>query len=93
MTENESIEQEAKKDESNDELTFESAISKLETHVRTLEAGELSLDQSLAIFEDGMRLAKFCSKKLNEAEGKIEKLTRSKGGKLIAGEMDLEKEK
>ena len=82
MTENESIEQEAKKDESNDELTFESAIYKLETHVRTLEQGELTLDQSLSIFEEGMKLAKFCTEKLDEAERKIEILI-EKDGQLI----------
>lgn len=63
-----------------DELTFEKALEKLEDHVRTLEQGELTLDESLAIFEDGMKLAKFCGNKLNEAEEKIEILLEKNGG-------------
>jgi exodeoxyribonuclease VII small subunit len=55
-------------------LTFESAMEKLEGHVRTLEQGELTLHESLNIFEEGMKLAKFCNKRLNEAEQKIEVL-------------------
>jgi exodeoxyribonuclease VII small subunit len=68
--------------EDNEELTFESALEKLETHVRTLEQGELTLNESLHIFEDGMKLAKFCGKKLDEAEQKIEILM-EKNGELV----------
>ncbi len=60
-------------------LTFEKAIEKLEAHVRTLEQGELTLDESLTIFEEGMKLAKFCTKKLDEAEQKIEILLEKNG--------------
>lgn len=69
-------------DQENEELTFEDALTKLETHVRTLEQGELTLDQSLSIFEEGMKLAKFCTEKLDEAERKIEILI-EKDGQLI----------
>ena len=62
-----------------DKLSFETALEKLESYVRTLEQGELTLDQSLSIFEDGMKLAKFCSKKLDEAEQKIEILVENDG--------------
>ena len=55
-------------------LTFESAMEKLEGHVRTLEQCELTLHESLNIFEEAMKLAKFCNKRLNEAEQKIEVL-------------------
>ena len=64
------------------DLTFEDALAKLETHIRTLEQGELTLEQSLIIFEDGMKLAKFCTEKLNEAEQKIQILI-EKDGKMI----------
>ena len=47
---------------------FETALKKLEEVVRRLEGGELSLDDSLKAFEEGVKLAGFCSKKLNEAE-------------------------
>ncbi len=63
-------------------LTFENAVEKLEAHVRTLEQGELTLDESLRIFEEGMKLAKFCGKKLDDAEQKIEILL-EKNGELI----------
>jgi len=63
-------------------LSFEKALEKLEGHVRTLEQGELTLHESLNIFEDGMKLAKFCNKKLDEAEQKIEILL-EKNGDLV----------
>ena len=74
-------------------MSFEQAIEKLEEIVKELENENISLEESIEKFEMGIKLSSNCLKKLNEAEGKIEKLTRSKGGKLIAGEMDLEKEK
>ena len=82
-----------KKNKSNtdDKLTFEKALIRLETYVRTLEQGELTLDQSLSIFEDGMKLAKFCSKKLDEAERKIEILI-EKDGELIKEDFSVEEE-
>jgi exodeoxyribonuclease VII small subunit len=64
------------------DLTFEQALEKLEGHVRTLEQGDLTLDESLNIFEDGMKLAKFCGRKLDEAEQKIEILL-EKNGKIV----------
>ena len=73
----------------NEELTFESALEKLEAHVRTLEQGELTLNESLHIFEDGMKLAKFCGKKLDEAEQKIEILL-EKNGELVKEPFDVQ---
>ncbi|WP_455392945.1 exodeoxyribonuclease VII small subunit [[Eubacterium] cellulosolvens] len=64
----------------NAELSFEQALEKLEGHVRTLEQGELTLNESLSIFEEGMKLAKFCNRKLDEAEQKIEVLLEKNGG-------------
>jgi exodeoxyribonuclease VII small subunit len=74
--------------DSNDALTFEEALAKLEAHVRTLEQGELTLDQSLAIFEEGMKLATFCTKKLDEAEQKIE-ILQEKNGELVKEEFEV----
>ena len=76
-----------------EKMSFEKSIEKLEEIVKELENENISLEESLKKFEMGIKLSSNCLKKLNEAEGKIEKLTRSKGGKLIADEMDLEKEK
>ena len=54
------------------ELEFEEALARLEEIVRLLEQGESTLDESLTLFEEGVKLARFCSNKLDEAEGKIE---------------------
>ncbi|HEY1265618.1 MAG TPA: exodeoxyribonuclease VII small subunit [Candidatus Binatia bacterium] len=61
---------------------FETAIEELEKVVERLESGELSLEDSLAAFEDGIRLVKFCNQKLTEVEKKIELLMKDKEGKL-----------
>jgi exodeoxyribonuclease VII small subunit len=53
---------------------FEDALSRLESIVKDLEKGELSLESSLARYEQGIRLAKFCNEKLEEAEKRIEML-------------------
>ncbi len=47
---------------------FETALKKLEEVVRRLESGELPLEESLKAFEEGVRQANFCTRKLNEAE-------------------------
>ncbi len=65
------------------EIKFEKAIQKLEKIVDDLEKGELDIDKSLEIFEEGIKMSRVCSKKLNEAEAKIEKLTRDQKGELI----------
>lgn len=52
-------------------LNFEEALSKLEEVVNKLEKEQLSLDDSLKIFEEGINLYRFCSKELNEVEKKI----------------------
>jgi exodeoxyribonuclease VII small subunit len=65
---------------SDKKLKFEEALKKLEEIVKKIEEGDLSLEQSLKLFEEGMSLAQFCEKNLNEASGQVEKLiTDSKG--------------
>jgi exodeoxyribonuclease VII small subunit len=59
---------------------FESALKKLEDVVRKLEEGELSLDESLKAFEEGVKHASFCAKKLHEAEMRVELLLKQKDG-------------
>ena len=66
------------------EVKFEKAIQRLEKIVDDLEKGELDIDKSLEIFEEGIKMSRVCSKKLNEAEAKIEKLTRDKKGELVS---------
>jgi exodeoxyribonuclease VII small subunit len=53
---------------------FENALERLEEIVQKLEGGELSLDESLKLFEEGIELSRLCTKKLSEAETKVEKL-------------------
>ena len=64
------------------EMKFEKAMSRLEKIVEELESGDLDIDKSLEIFEEGIKMSRLCSKKLNEAEAKIEKLTKDKKGGL-----------
>jgi exodeoxyribonuclease VII small subunit len=51
---------------------FEKAFQQLETIVKRLESEEMPLDESLQLFEDGIRLSRFCNQKLEEVEKKIE---------------------
>ncbi|MCP9440294.1 MAG: exodeoxyribonuclease VII small subunit [Nitrospira sp.] len=62
-------------------VKFEQAMARLEAIVAELEKGDLSLDESLKIFEEGVRLSKHCLKVLEEAERKIEVLVQDKNGK------------
>jgi len=59
---------------------FETSLKKLEEVVHRLEGGSLSLEDSLKAFEDGVRHAAFCSKKLDEAERRVEVLLKQKDG-------------
>lgn len=61
-------------------LSFEKALEKLEGIVKNLESGELSLEDSIKAFEEGVILAQNCSAKLDEAEKKVEILLTSKDG-------------
>ena len=62
-------------------LKFEDALARLETIVMELERGELPLDQSLKIFEEGIKLSKTCLKILDDAERKVELLVQDKNGR------------
>ncbi|HHY36648.1 MAG TPA: exodeoxyribonuclease VII small subunit [Firmicutes bacterium] len=56
------------------EDTFAAALTRLEEVVQELERGELGLEEALALFEEGVRLIRFCNERLDEAEGKIKLL-------------------
>lgn len=58
------------------EITYEKAMSRLEEIVSLLEKSEITLDESMKLFEEGTKLTAFCSKKLSEAEQKITLLTK-----------------
>ena len=72
------------------EMKFEDAIEKLEKIVAELEEGGLPLEESLKKFEEGIKLSRFCSKKLKEAERKIEMLTETAEGSLETKPFDSE---
>ena len=61
------------------EVRFEEALKKLEKIVSDLEAGKLSLDESLKKYEEGVRLVAACSKLLEQAQKKVEVLTKKEG--------------
>jgi len=61
---------------------FEGALAELEEVVEQLESGDLPLDDSLAAFEKGVGLVKFCNQKLTEVEKKVEILVKDKDGRL-----------
>ena len=61
-------------------LTFEQAFGRIEEIVRQLERGDAPLDKSLALFEEGARLIKDCSKMLDEAEQTVVRLQRGGNG-------------
>ena len=61
---------------------FEDALNKLEKIVSQLEEGDISLEESLKLFEEGIRLSRFCNQKLDEAEKRVEILVKGKEGTL-----------
>ena len=54
-----------------DDLTYEQAFAQLEQILQTLEGGELPLEQALALYEQGVTLTAFCTRKLDEAELRV----------------------
>ncbi|HGJ63866.1 TPA: exodeoxyribonuclease VII small subunit [bacterium] len=75
-----------------DKIKFEDALKKLENIVEQLEDGELSLEESLAIFEEGIKLSRLCSKQLDDIERKIEILIKGKDGEFEIVSFDEELE-
>ena len=64
--------------------TFEESMTELEDIVTKLEAGDITLDASLELFEKGIKLAKTCQKKLDDAEKKVKILTTNEDGEMVA---------
>jgi len=63
---------------------FENNLQRLDGIVRELEDAELPLEKALQLYEEGMKLSEVCHKQLEEAEGKVEILTKKAGGKVVA---------
>ena len=70
-------------------ITFEQALARLEEIVRSLENGSAPLDDSLAMFEEGISLVRFCSDKLENAENKIKILVSDSKGNVTAQNFDV----
>lgn len=63
---------------------FEDALNKLEKVVSQLEEGDISLEESLKLFEEGIRLSRICNQKLDEVEKRVEILIKGEGGTIKA---------
>ena len=72
--------------------TFESSLEELERIVRQLEQGELTLEKSLELFEQGVKLSRDCQERLNQAERRIEILMRDNQGRASVRPFDPESE-
>lgn len=65
------------------EVRFEEALARLEAVVNRLESGDLPLEESLRLFEEGVHLSKLCTERLEEAERRIALLLKDERGELI----------
>lgn len=65
-----------------DNKSFETSLEELEKIAKSLESGDLSLDDAISVFEKGIKLSKECTRKLDEAEKKINILVQNENGML-----------
>ncbi|HXZ67342.1 MAG TPA: exodeoxyribonuclease VII small subunit [Alphaproteobacteria bacterium] len=63
-------------------LSFEAALERLEAIVQRLESGEVNLEESIRIYEEGVKIKAFCEKKLAEAQDRVEKIVLSPDGSV-----------
>ncbi|HLB65500.1 MAG TPA: exodeoxyribonuclease VII small subunit [Anaerolineales bacterium] len=75
-----------------EEMSYEQAFQELEATVHRLEAGELPLEEALALFERGQALATRCNDLLDQAELKLRKLMPDERGGYTEADLDLEEE-
>ena len=71
---------------------FEDDLTKLEAVVERLERGDLTLDESVRLFEEGTKLSAACKQELEQAEGRVQVLVEGKAGKMQVAEMELDEE-
>ncbi len=79
-----------KKPEASKKPDFERSLARLEEVVSKLESPQLSLDDAMKLFEEGVGLSRECQKQLEEAEGRVEILLKKADGKLAAEPFDPE---
>lgn len=71
---------------------FEKSLARLEEVVKRLESTDLSLDEAMRLFEEGVKLSRECQKQLEEAEGRVEILLKKADGKIAAEPFEPEDE-
>ena len=81
-----------KKTEAAKKPDFEFSLARLEEIVGKLESANLSLDDAMKLFEEGVQLSRDCQKHLEQAEGKVEILLKKAGGEMAAEPFDPEGE-
>lgn len=74
------------------EKKFEAALERLEEIVKELEAGDLPLEQSLKLFEEGIKLSRLCNKRLEDAERRVEVLLKDQAGNMSARPFEEQEE-
>jgi exodeoxyribonuclease VII small subunit len=82
----------AKKPDAPKKPDFERSLTRLEEVVRKLESPQLSLDDAMKLFEEGVALSRECQKQLEDAEGRVEILLKKADGKMAAEPFDPEVE-
>lgn len=72
------------------EIKFETALLQLEKIVHALENEELELEESIKLFEEGIKLSLYCQKELERADGRIRQLLENGKGELVLEEFEVE---
>lgn len=72
--------------------SFEEQLAALESVVELLERGELPLDESVRLFEEGVKLSNACKKELEAAEGRIQVLVEHRSGGLRVADLEVEED-
>lgn len=70
--------------------SYEDSLDELKAIIGKLEGGNLSLEESLELFQEGTRLITLCHKKLNEVQKRVEILVEASDGQILRKEFDLE---
>lgn len=74
------------------EMSFENALERLQEIVQNMEESDLSLEESLKLFQEGMNLSQLCNKKLDEAERKVSVVMKNANGEITEENFEAEEE-
>lgn len=72
-----------------EDLSYEEAYEKLEAAVAALQDGQMSLEQALQHYEEGMKLAQYCNELLQQAELRVQQLSVNEQGVLLVQPLDI----